>query len=561
MRKLSSESWVMIIVALAVLNFFVIGAFILLVIYQIPSKSALARPTAAGTLLPPSPLVLASPTAIAMVPTYTSTPTSSPTPRPPTAHPEPSVSPSPAMTASPSAAPTHTPTASKTPSNTPTKTLTPTTTHTHTATSTPTLTESPSFTPTSTSTVTATRTRTRTPTAVIAATSSATATSRPTYTRTPTDTLTYTPTSTNTPKATRTRTPTPSHTHTWTATSTASPTIPTATATEHVILEATLAPSKPGPLPPSDPLGATVGGDQIELSWDPPGDARGAIYRIYWDMGLGYNMYTFKTSVRRAQFSESGLRPSTTYRYLITTFDGQTESLPAGIAVKTHSWLSLPLHRLTQSSLSSERPRETPTPRPPTPTPRISPQPSDVILGLMGTNDYLDELGDLHVVGELHNDMTHNVDQIRVRVTFYDETGNVLEESTGSALLDLLVPGQRTPFVMTWLGAGDWERFSLRATGRATTERPKEGLTVVHSYARLDDAGLYHVVGTVRNDGSATAYYVKVVASLYDSLGRIANANFAYTEPSRIAPGRTASFDCAFDYYPYRAEHLVQLSH
>jgi len=179
----------------------------------------------------------------------------------------------------------------------------------------------------------------------------------------------------------------------------------------------------------------------------------------------------------------------------------------------------------------------------------------------MGTNDYLDELGNLHVVGEVHNDLTHNVNQIRVRMIFYDEAGNVLEESTSSPLLDLLAPGQRTPFAIVWEEAGDWERFSLRATGRPTTERPTEGLRVVHSYARLDDAGLYHVAGTLRNDGTTTAYYVKVVVSLYDSLSKIFNASFAYTEPSRIAPGMSASFDCAFDHYPYRAEHLVQITH
>lgn len=179
----------------------------------------------------------------------------------------------------------------------------------------------------------------------------------------------------------------------------------------------------------------------------------------------------------------------------------------------------------------------------------------------MDTNDYLDDLGNLHVIGEAHNDTTHNVDQIRVRITFYDEEGAVLEESTSSALLDLLVPGQRTPFVIVWDEPGDWKRYSLRVTGRATTNRPGEGVSVLYSYARLDDAGLYHVFGRVRNDGTMSAYYVKVVISLYDSLGKMSNANFTYTEPSRIAPGMTASFDCTFDYYPYRAEYLVQLTY
>ncbi len=315
------------------------------------------------------------------------------------------------------------------------------------------------------------------------------------------------------------------------------------------------------PSPPQDVVGVAVGGDQIDLEWEEPPDTPGAIYRIYWDMGLGYNLYRYKTTIRETRYSERGLRPSTTYRYLITTFNGQHESSPKEIAVATDSWVLFPLRQIIAPIVAPLPVRESATARPVSITPPASPQPSAMMLGLMGTNDYLDDLGNLHLVGEVHNDLPYNVDQIRLRITFYDEDGNVLEDITSSALLNLLIPGQRTPFVILWEEAGDWKRYSLRATGRVTTDQPEGGLTVAYSYARLDEAGLYHVVGTVRNDGTASAYYVKVVVSLYDQYGRISNANFTYTEPSRIAPGMTSSFDCPFDYYPYQAEHQVQTSH
>jgi hypothetical protein len=277
-------------------------------------------------------------------------------------------------------------------------------------------------------------------------------------------------------------------------------------------------------------------------------------------MGLGYDMYKLKTSVREPRYSQTGLQPSTTYRYLITVFDGQTESPPEAVAVKTVSWLRLPSLNITQATARS--PQVSQTAGVPTGglTASPTPQGAEVILGLMGTNDYLDELGNLHVVGEVHNDMPDNVDQIRVTLAFYGESGDVVKEITSAGLLDLLAPGQRTPFVIVWEGATDWERYSLRAAGRETTKRPPEGVNVLHSYARLDDVGLYHVVGTLRNEGTTTAYYVKIVVSLYDEWGRIENANFCYAAPSRIAPGMTASFDCPFEYYPYQATHLVQIA-
>ena len=303
-----------------------------------------------------------------------------------------------------------------------------------------------------------------------------------------------------------------------------------------------------------------MGGDQIDLTWEGPPGARGSIYRVYWDQGSGYDMYALRTSVRDARHTDIGLRPSAMYRYLITTFDGQAESSPVGVSVETYSWLRLPLIRL---SMSTDAHTITSATRVPLATPSASsplPQPAEVILGLMGTNDYVDDLGNLHLVGEVHNDMLYSVDEIRVRVTFYDDSGDVLEAATGSALLDLLAPGQRSPFVIVWENPGEWKRYSLQATARPTTARPTQGLTLVHSYARLDENGLYHVVGTLRNDGLTTPYYVKVVVSLYDSFGKISNAGFTHARPSRIPPGTAASFDCPFEYYPYLAEHLVQMS-
>jgi hypothetical protein len=302
-----------------------------------------------------------------------------------------------------------------------------------------------------------------------------------------------------------------------------------------------------------------VGGDEISLMWEAPDRAPGTIYRVYWDMGSGYNMYTLRTTVRDTGFSETGLNPSTPYRYQITSFDGLTESSPVPVAATTASWLHLPLARLAQAASAPVVAGATPAALPTPSRAAASPQPSEVVLGLMGTNDYVDDLGTLHIVGEVHNDMIHNVDQIRVHITFYDAAGDVLEAITGSALVDLIVPGQRTSFVIVWENPGDWKRYSLRATARATTERPGEGIVVLHSYARMDEAGLYHVVGTIRNDGLTTADYTRAVVSLYDSFGKISNAGFAFTEPSRIPPGTIASFDCPFEYYPYQAEHVVQI--
>ena len=95
MSKLTAESWVTIIVALAVLNVFVCGSFILLVIYAIPTS----RPLTALPISSPQPSPVsgtaeaataeASSTATSgIVPTFTPTSTSEPGPAGGTAEPQ-----------------------------------------------------------------------------------------------------------------------------------------------------------------------------------------------------------------------------------------------------------------------------------------------------------------------------------------------------------------------------------------------------------------------------------------------------------------------------------------
>jgi hypothetical protein len=308
-------------------------------------------------------------------------------------------------------------------------------------------------------------------------------------------------------------------------------------------------------------LGAiAVGGDQIDLSWQAPQNVTSPIYRIYWDKGLGYLVFVPKTSVRGTKYSSDGLEPLTTYRYLVTVYDGRSESSPVFGQAQTYSWLRLPLLQFARQSAAGPLPLKTSLPTPTSSVAQDTTQGSEVILGLMTTADYVDDVGTLHLLGEVQNDTAHKVNQVRVRVTFYGDSGEVLETTTGSALLDLLAPGQLSPFVIVWENPPEWKRYSLRATARPTMERAQEGLTLVQSYARLDDSGLYHVVGTIKNEGLITADYTRVVVSLYDSFGKIANAGFAYVQPSSIPPGTTGRFDCLFDHYPYRAEHMVQIS-
>jgi len=443
-----------------------------------------------------------------------------------------------------------------------------------------------------------------------AATDTLTSTLLPTDTPTPTDTVAPTDTSTPIPAdtATPTDTPTPTLTHTPTASPTATPTI---------TLTPTPVPSKvEGPAPTDTvtptprPTVAPVAGvkvlsassDRIDLSWKPATGSNSLTYHIYWDMGLGLGLYTYKTSVEGTRYSDLNLRPGTTYRYLIVAYDGSHESPACEVLATTRArpelvamaasgptqtpWPS-PSRRPTATptpiaspSPTTSTPSRTPTPSPtrqptailastrtpwPSPTPRrivVTPTPlppDTVLLGLMSSHEYEDDLGFITIVGEVRNDLQMNVGKVLVTATFYSASGDVIDEVSTSTMMDILPPGQRSPFALTLPRPVDLWEYSLRITARPTLEQPLTGLEVVQSYVYEDEVGFYHVTGEVENTGQRTADRVQVIVTLYDKWGKIVNAGFVYSEPRRVSPGGKAAFDCSFNYYPLVKEHAIQV--
>jgi hypothetical protein len=53
----------------------------------------------------------------------------------------------------------------------------------------------------------------------------------------------------------------------------------------------------------------------------------------------------------------------------------------------------------------------------------------------------------------------------------------------------------------------------------------------------------YHIVGEVQNNGTRTAKFVQVSATLYDSNNKVIGTDFSFTNPSDIEPGQKAPFE------------------
>ncbi|GAB4411685.1 MAG: hypothetical protein Fur0044_05780 [Anaerolineae bacterium] len=470
-------------------------------------------------------------------------------------------------TSTPSATPTRRPTATPTATNTARPTATPTLTPLPTATATPT--PPPTASPTSTSTSTPLPTATPQPTF--------TPTRKPTQTPTPAAQaqvkLTQTPTPSTKPSPTPT--PKPSNSPTFQpsnlptsppSTPTSRPTRPSATrptpAPTPLVVAAALKsnvvnPEVEAPAPrlaqPEPALANTADlvdaipltNASIALSWAPTDKT--ARYRIYSDMGSGYGVYIHKADVSEPAFVDKMLRPGLAYRYRVTRLESHREVV---------------LAQTVAATLGGQAPLDNLLNQQPVVTATVAPAPTAlpadaILLGLLSDNSYTDEFNTLHVVGEVRNDSNLDVGQSDIAITFYDGAGAAIGTANGQTILEVIPPGEISPFLITLSRPEGMDSYSVRAVARPVKPELTPQLAVIQVKRFEDEAGFFHVKGVIENSGSLTAKRAKVVAVIYGRGGAVINVGFTYLNPPTLAPGERASYEVIFTYFPKYVDQKV----
>jgi hypothetical protein len=376
--------------------------------------------------------------------------------------------------------------------------------------------------------------RTPSPAATITLTPGPTPTDTSTLTPSPTATFTVSPTPSPTFTPTPTFTPSLTPTDTPTATPTSTPT-PTATASPSHTATPTVALFSLGP--PRDLYVEVVGHYALTLRWQPPPgawEANDLRYRLAW-WPSGQWIVTPATT-----YQVEKLMPGSQYTFLIVAMEGAHVSAGYSVNVAT-----LPLQTSPPAA----------APRPPSPTPL----PAGVVpLSLMSHQSYKDNLGDLHVVGEVRNDLAIAVEAIEIRAIFYDPADEPILERAVESLVPLLAPGERAPFRVVLSPAGDAVAYSLQVMARASTQSPLPGPAVVESQAEQDRAGFYRVTAQVVNSTERAIMGARAVVTLYNQGGQVVNVGTAYITPLQLEPDEMGRFDCIFEYFPNVVAYTVR---
>lgn len=286
----------------------------------------------------------------------------------------------------------------------------------------------------------------------------------------------------------------------------------------------------------------------IALNWQPISIEQ--TYNIYSDMGSGFGVFVQTAKTIQPAFIDQKLRGGISYHYRITRPANPQDIVLAQLVANTFA-LQPPLAE------STSRQTEVSTGGSIIAAPTALP-PDAILLGLVSDNNYTDDFNTLTIVGEVRNDSNLDVGHTNITVTFYDSAGAIIGTANGKTMLDVLPPGKKSPFVITLSRPPGLASHSLRAVARPATARRGAQLAVSEMRRFEDDAGFFHVKGTVKNVGNSVAKRVKVAAVIYARDNRVINVGFTYANPPKLAPGQEAAYDIIYSYYPrYMTQQVI----
>lgn len=152
------------------------------------------------------------------------------------------------------------------------------------------------------------------------------------------------------------------------------------------------------------------------------------------------------------------------------------------------------------------------------------------------------EDGYMHIVGEVRNDATENVELVLVSATYLDALGGVL--GTGSAYTEhtILAPGQRSPFDVMDSDRPTLAEYHLAVSSTPILDDPVQQLTIRGMTNWVDDAGWHYYVGELTNSSVANVRWVRTVLTFYDRSSTVANVASVAVLSDVLVPGQTAPF-------------------
>lgn len=175
----------------------------------------------------------------------------------------------------------------------------------------------------------------------------------------------------------------------------------------------------------------------------------------------------------------------------------------------------------------------------------IQPVTATAQVDILTHSGWISSTGSYHVSGEVQNVGDSAVHYVKIIATFYDSSSTVVATDFTYTELDVILAGRKSPFEVLFIEEAQVSKihhYALAVTFSVTSPLPV-CLQLLSNSSYIGGTGSMHVVGEIKNIGTITATYVKIIATFYDSEGKVVATDFTYADPHDIEPNQVAPFD------------------
>lgn len=169
---------------------------------------------------------------------------------------------------------------------------------------------------------------------------------------------------------------------------------------------------------------------------------------------------------------------------------------------------------------------------------------------ILSSSSFVDTICYHHIFGEVQNNGAQPLEFVKVIATYYNNVGTVIATESGYTLVDLVLPGTRSPFqiLLSQQFAPQVDHYSLEVTYRISSKQKPPGIQILSDSNYMDILGSLHIVGEAKNEQAQNATFINVIVTLYNQTGVVIGCDDSYTDPYDLDPNQTAPFHIIFIY-------------
>ena len=164
-------------------------------------------------------------------------------------------------------------------------------------------------------------------------------------------------------------------------------------------------------------------------------------------------------------------------------------------------------------------------------------------VSIQNDQKYVDSDGLLHIVGEIENNTSTPLNQIKISAILLDNNGNEVKSVVGETVSNIIMPEMKGAFdiLIKNVSSESIDDYELNLDYRMA--EPKNQVIEISSTTLTKDTSNNTVItGMLENKGDITANMIRVVATLYDRDGNVVTVSESYTKPDFLRAGDNSNF-------------------